>query len=160
MDATYWTAIGTLFSGIGNLIIAIGIISGVLWGIYTYKRNCRAESARWLYDSYKDFFFQRRFSKICDLIEYHYKEKVEGVLRKRVEGTGDINNEDIKLLRDLDCFLNYFDFIIYLENEGHFNKEELRTLFNYWLELMKKSDYEILQNYIKKFGFKRIQSVI
>lgn len=53
-------------------------------------------------------------------------------------------------LADLDDYLNFFEFVAYLEELGQISKEDVRHLFGYFLENLQE---ESIVNYVTKWGY-------
>jgi gamma-glutamylcyclotransferase (GGCT)/AIG2-like uncharacterized protein YtfP len=52
--------------------------------------------------------------------------------------------------------LNYFEFVIHLEREGHLKQSDQRAVFEYWFDLMAKKKRAAVRRYVANFGFKRV----
>ena len=115
-----------------------------------YKKNSARERTRWLFDLYERFYGRpalRAMRIRLDLGETDF-----------LRGAG---NKD--LAADLDDFLNFFEFIAFLQRRGEIKKDEIETLFAYPLQTLGKHaevisylqryDYGELDRLLKELGY-------
>ncbi len=129
MSAEGWYALGQMMLGVGALV-------GGAWALFNYQRSRRFEAARWLQGVFRDFYLSDRFKDVRELLEYNYPERTSPLLERRITDRHvPITIEEMNLLRDLDTLLNYFEHILYLENEGQLSRKDRRAVFDYWFDI-------------------------
>jgi hypothetical protein len=145
---------------ISDVVIASAVLVGGIWAFYNFHKSKRTEAARWLQSLYKDFYFENQFKEIRSCLEYCYQEIVEPVLKRRID-TPDlpVDQADAKILTDLDSFLNYLEYISYLELHNHLRTRDRKAIFNYWFEYIKNPKHYYLQQYIIKYQFRQLELV-
>ena len=67
-----------------------------------------------------------------------------------------MTDDDQVLLEQLDMLLNYFEHVIYLEQERHLTKQDRQAVFEYWFDLMQAPDRAAIRRYASWFGFERV----
>lgn len=147
-------------SAIAELIFALGIVGGGLWGLYTYQKSRRMDAAEWINDLFRDFYLNDRFEEIRRGMEYDYDEEIrpliEGRLTERDRQIKTLDEDDIELLAEVDDLLNYFEHIAYLEQEGHIKTRDKEAMFEYWFDLLNQKKFAAIRRYVSKFGFERV----
>lgn len=106
-----------------NGFLAVAAICGGLWAIFSYRKSRRNDAARWLHNLYKDFYFDNRFRTIRYFLEYRFEKVISPLLKRRVDNPEvEISRTEAKILAELDDLLNYFEYVSYLEIQGHLLK--------------------------------------
>lgn len=140
------------WAAIGQMLLGVGAVFGGFWALYNYKQSRRHEAAIWLQGIYKDFYLADTFTKIRQVLEYHYNELVDPLLLKRIDNPcASTTTDQDALLCELDTLLNYFEYILFLEDEHRFSRKDRQAMLKYWLNLMRR--YESLKHYAAKFNF-------
>jgi hypothetical protein len=153
-----WTAFGTVLVGLGAVI---GAIAGGIWTLLGRRKDRRAEAARWRRDVFRDFYLNDRFREIKLVMEYEYSERLARLLEQRVSDPDvRVLREEMSLLEQLDMFLNYFEFVLHLESEGHLERRDQQAVFEYWFELMAAEERTAVREYASHFGFERVDSAL
>lgn len=128
-------------------IVAL-VISGVgaALALWSYRRSTSMRRAEWLYSLHKEFYQEDRYRRIRRVIDYEDDEYEQ--LREDIE---DPNAERYELLEDLVDYLNFFEFLSGLVRLRQLKDEELKMLFEYYLNRL--ADMEFLRIYIRDTGF-------
>jgi gamma-glutamylcyclotransferase (GGCT)/AIG2-like uncharacterized protein YtfP len=128
-----------------------------VWTVFNYRRGQRAEAARWLQGVFRDFYLEDRFRDIKLVMEYGYDTQLGPLLERRVtDAHVPATADEQALLEQLDMLLNYFEHVIYLEQERHLAKRDRQAVFEYWFELMQAPDRAAIRRYAAWFGFERV----
>jgi ADP-heptose:LPS heptosyltransferase len=147
------------WAAIGQVLLGVGAIFGAWWAIYNYIQSRRHEAAIWLQGIYRDFYLADRFTNIRKILEYHFKEQVEPLLLKRInDPSSSVTPADEALLCELDTLLNYFEYILFLEDEHHFSQKDRQAMLKYWLNLM--GQHQSLKSYVAKFNFTLVAAAL
>jgi hypothetical protein len=110
----------------------------------TYYRNSRRERARWLFDLFQHFYEGDEHKQIRKLIE---SGKTQFAAKE----------EDEELLHQLDNYLNFFEFVDFLNSENILNKDDVFKLFDYPLRQIAQ-DAAIRKYALKKdYGYEGIK---
>jgi len=141
------------------MLLGVGAVFGAGWAIYNYIQSRRHEAAIWLQGIYKDFYLASRFTEIRKILEYRYKELVDPLLLKRIhEPSASITTTEEALLCELDTFLNYFEFILFLEKQHRVSRKDRQAMLEYWLNLLRQ--HENLKCYADKFKFTLVAAAL
>ncbi len=123
------------WSALGQMLLGGGAVIGGAWAIFNYRRSRRDATALWLQGVFKDFYLSNTFSEVRQLLEYHYPERVEPLLERRLaDPHSPVSGTEIEILQSIDTLLNYFEYILYLENERHLSRSDRQPVFEYWFE--------------------------
>ena len=138
--------------------ILLGAVAGT-WTFVNRRKDRRAEAARWVREIFRDFYLDERFDEIKSTIEYDYPETLEPLLEQRLTSPHlPVGAQEIRLLGQLDMFLNYFEHLLYLEEEGHFSERDQQAVFRYWFDLMRSPQRAAVQRYVAQYEFRRLAS--
>jgi hypothetical protein len=150
-----WTA--EEWNAFGNVLLGVGAVTAGIWTLFNYRRAQRAEAARWLQGVFRDFYLDDRFRDIKLVMEYHHVDRLGPLLERRVtDAHVPVTDDDQVLLEQLDMLLNYFEHVIYLEQERHLTKQDRQAVFEYWFDLMQAPDRAAIRRYASWFGFERV----
>jgi gamma-glutamylcyclotransferase (GGCT)/AIG2-like uncharacterized protein YtfP len=154
LDADAWSALG-------HMLLGIGAVIGGGWAIYNYRQSRRYEAATWLQGVYKDFYRADTLTTVRQVLEYHYAETAGPLLSQRIldREVPTTDTEEV-LLRELDTLLNYFEHVLYLEDEHRLSQKDRQAVFEYWFNLMKQPEYASLRRYAARFSFERVARVL
>ncbi len=149
------------WSALGTMLLGLGAIFAGLWALFNYHKNRRAEAAQWLQAVFRDFYLGYRFQHIKLMMEYEYTEKLAPLLERRLTDRAvPVTAAERKLLDQLDMLLNYFEYVIYLEREGHFKRRDRQAVFEYWFDLLAADERAAARRYVASFGFERVTSAL
>jgi hypothetical protein len=100
--------------------------AGVLGAVRIYYRKVALERATWLSSLYSKFYEAPDLKRIRKVLDENLPDapQVEDLLR----------NED----PDLTDYLNFFEFMAYLEARGQLSRRDVAALFDYYLRLLSK----------------------
>jgi gamma-glutamylcyclotransferase (GGCT)/AIG2-like uncharacterized protein YtfP len=145
------------WNAFGNVLLGVGAVTAGVWTVFNYQRARRAEAARWLQGVFRDFYLEDRFRDIKLVIEYRYDTLLGPLLERRVTDSHvPATADEQALLEQLDMLLNYFEHVIYLEQERHLTKDDRQAVFEYWFDLMQAPDRAAIRGYAAWFGFERV----
>jgi hypothetical protein len=130
-----WLQAGTYLAAIAAAIISI----------WQYRRNSGRERTRWLFELYQRFYGQpalRAMRMRLDLGETEF-----------LRGAGDKD-----LAADLDEFLNFFEFIAFLQKRREIKPAEVKALFAYPLQTLGKNPDVI--SYIREYDYGELDRLL
>jgi hypothetical protein len=118
--ALHWLLVNA--QSISYLLAAVSVFIAVL----TYHRNAKLERARWLSTLYSKFYEAPDLKRIRKALDEHPADAGEIEELVRCEDS------------DLTDYLNFFEFMAYLEERGQLKKGDVAALFDYYLRLLSK----------------------
>lgn len=94
---------------------------------------------------YEKFYERPELKQVRDLIdcEANHEQINELVLRGH---------------SDLADYLNFFQFVAYLEGSGQLTQEEIKFMFNYYLHCLKRHDR--VRRYIRDNGYDKLDNLL
>jgi len=153
-DAREWGAFGT------NLI-AIGGLCGGGWALYNYRRQKRAEAARWLQDLFKDLYTNDELVAAREIIEYEYDSVVEPLVQLRVTDRHfELTPQERENLRRVDLVLNLFEQVCYLKQQRHLRHDDVDVFFAYWFDQLRLPERAALRRYLARCGYERCAEMV
>jgi hypothetical protein len=152
--AEEWTAAS-------QAVLAVAVISGGIWGLYTYAQGQRAQRGQWLSNIFADFYCKYSFRNVRATFEHDYDGTLGPLVQQRVTDRELPTTEDeIALLMELDNLLNYFENILYLEEQGLLRKKERLALFQYWFDLLCADECGGIRHYINRSSWQRVTDLV
>jgi len=149
------------WQALGSMLLGVGAISTGLWAVFNYRQTRQYGAATWLQGVYKDFYLADTFAPIRQVLEYHYAETAGPLLSRRILDREIPPTEDEEvLLRELDTLLNYFEYVLYLEDKQQLSNRDRLAVFEYWFDLLKEPECASLRRYAARFRFERVVSAL
>lgn len=143
-----------------NIILAIAAVIGGVWALFNYQKSRRTAAAHWLHSLYKDFYFEERFAAVRVQLEFHFTKHIEPLIeRMNLAPEEEVDDKNVETLRNLDGFLNYFEYIAYLEKEKQLKRKDREALFQYWFDLIKSPEHSTLRRYLLQWGYENLVSI-
>ncbi len=132
---------------------------GIVLQLYWQKKKDRTELILKLY---ADFFHNSKYMSVFKILDSDSLSECNNSIRKIIEG-GEIKSVDGKPIEgveeiDLNSYMNFFNSLAILEEEGIVEQSDIMKLFRYQLERTFAS-IEMLR-YMEDYGFERIKSIL
>ncbi len=126
-------------------IFYVVAIAGVIASACQYRRNSMRARTHWLFELYQRF--------------YQHQELKQMRVRIDWGDTGFAKEEkDRDLLRELDDFLNFFEFIAYLQKRGELKEKEVRAMFDY--PLRRIAEEQPILEYVRRYGYEELDALL
>jgi gamma-glutamylcyclotransferase (GGCT)/AIG2-like uncharacterized protein YtfP len=140
-----------------DAITVIILVPGAVWTFWIYRKSKKKESAEWLHKIFTSFYLSNDIYPIRTAIEFESETKLRPVIERMLVDEGaETTKEERKVLCDIDTLLNYFEFILYLEETKQISRTDCEKLFDYWFCLLKKPSLAYLRLYCHRFGYEGI----
>lgn len=108
-----------------------------------YRKNSARERTRWLFDLYERFYGQQTLRD----------------MRIRLDtGRLEFLDSDDEVPAEFDDFLNFFEFIAFLQRRNEIKKEEVNTLFAYPLQSLGKHAKVI--SYLRRYDYGELDQLL
>lgn len=144
-----------------HMLLGSAAVVGSIWAVFNYFKTRRYEAAKWLNELFREFYIEKTFKKVRLLFEYHYSDTLGPLIERRItDRQVSISKEEQDILTELDTLLNYFEHVLYLEEEQHLRKNDRLAVFEYWFGLLSSPSRGGLRVYISKYGYERIAKVL
>jgi hypothetical protein len=145
------------WSAFGDVVLAVGAVATAAGALYSYWKTKRSEAARWLQGMFQDFYLNDRIRRIKQQLEYDYAEKIGPLLERRLTNRDiPVVDGDRTILDDIDTLLNYFEQVLYLEENDHVKRDDREAIFGYWFDLMGADARGSLRRYAAVWGWERL----
>ena len=131
-----------------DIVIKIIALIGVYIAAINYRSQRIIKKGEWLKSLYEKFYENAT-----------YKEVRRWLDNKEIETK--INLDDNSISEDdekFTDFLNFFEFIANLEDEGQISPKDVLNLFDYYLRKIKQSP--ICKQWIKSYGFEKLEGLL
>lgn len=148
---------GQLLSGLGTIVL-----SGLaLWARQSYRRQVNLEQMRWLQQLYDSFYNSDRYKSVRQVIDFDELEQTLELLRR---GDADPHQLSLPERAQVDQFtdyLNFFEWLAFLEREKQLTFEQLDTMFGYYLiRLLQVDKNHQLRKYIQEKGYEQLHRLL
>lgn len=126
-------------------LAAIGTFAAALVAAFTYRRNAGIERAKWSLSLYEKFYERPDLKFIREIIDSDadHENVIQLVLKCPPEFTD---------------YLNFFEFVAFLERKGQLSREELEALFDYYIKCLKR--HPRVLTFIKDNGFEELKKML
>lgn len=149
--------LGQLLSGLGTLAVA----ALALWARQNYRRQVNLEQMRWLQQLYDSFYNSERYRAVRQAVDFDELDQTLDLLRR---GDADPHQLSLPERTQLDQFtdyLNFFEWVAFLEKEGQLTFEQLDTMFKYYLiRLLQVDKNRQLRKYIQDKGYEQLDRLL
>jgi hypothetical protein len=100
-------------------------ITAAFWALRVYHSNSRRERARWAEDLYSRFYEKEGLKHVRDMLDCDAGDpKVSQMVVDESSAWTD--------------YLNFFEFVAYLESSKQLSQQDVEALFSYYLDCLKK----------------------
>lgn len=146
-----------LLQGLGQPVAILGAALAALWAVYSYRKTRRAAAARWVRELYEQLYTEPALLTGRELLEYDYDRRLRFLFEIRVADRYiQLSDEQREDLRIVDRVLNFFEQLIYLEEEGHITERDRRVFFEYWFDVLADSTKPALHRYLARCGYEHL----
>ncbi|HEY0379831.1 MAG TPA: hypothetical protein VGC87_23140 [Pyrinomonadaceae bacterium] len=144
MNLTDWNVLAELIYRIVATLAIIGTLVAAFLAVFTFRRNARLDRARWALSLYEKFYEKQELKKIRDVLDC--ESDTEQVNKLVLEGKSDFTD-----------YLNFFEFVAFLQHNKQLQNREVEDLFGYYLDCLK--GHERVRKYIKKEGYEKLDEL-
>ncbi|MCG8315366.1 MAG: hypothetical protein MI976_19325 [Pseudomonadales bacterium] len=140
-----------------KIAVHIAAVFAGAWAIYTYKKSKRSDATKRIYDLYNSFYTNENYFWARDTFEHEYIEVVAPLVEKRVTDRHiKLMKDEIENLRKLDLMFNFFEHLIYLEEQHILDQSDREVFFEYWFDFFAYPERGGLRRYFAKCGYERL----
>jgi len=157
MDIRDWGAIGQLLSGIGTATVAgVAILAR-----RSYRHQINLERMKWLQQLYDSFYNSDRYKAVRQRIDFDDLATLFQLLRKSDIAPQELRAQEKDQLDQFTDYLNFFEWIGYLEREGQITFKNVDAMFKYYLvRLLQVDSSKQLRKYILDHGYEELHSLL
>lgn len=131
---------------ITDWVTPLGMLIAAFWALWTYHKSVRLARARWMKELYEKFYEQPQQKDVREQLDSGDEKKIFKLV-----------TEESPLFTD---YLNFFEFLGYLEKSKQVSRDDILGLFRYYLQNL-KAHPEIL-DYVEdpKNGFEGLRKML
>jgi hypothetical protein len=139
----WWESVRTFIQS-GSSVA--GIIA-VFWALWVYHNNSRRERARWTESLYARFYERTELKAVREMLDCK-------------SGSAEVSSLVAEEPAALTDYLNFFEFMAYLEKSRQLSKADMKALFDYYLKCL--SRHKELSAYIQdpQDGFENLRRIL
>lgn len=157
MDLRNLGVIGQFLSGIGIFFLLI-----TAWVTYkNYVYHTQLERLKWLQQLFESFYSSDRYKAVRQQIDFDDMKELLSLLQRSDSDPAGLRREEriqVDLLTD---YLNFFEWIAFLEGKEQLTFDDVDAMFNYYLKRLLQIDGDQqLRRYIRDNGFERLHRLL
>ena len=104
---------------VAGIVASLGTVSAAFIALWVYKRNSWLDRARWASELYKSFYEEEELKQVRDKLDC-------------ANGSADVNQLVVEEAPEFTDYLNFFEYIAFLENSNQLLDSEINDLFGYY----------------------------
>src|ERR1700704_2964424 len=121
--------LGEFLTGVGTIVLC----STALLAFLGYRRQIKREKLRWLQQLYEKFYNQKRYKPVRQRIDFDDLDDLLPLLRKTKDMIQRPSPEERNKIDEFTDYLNFFEWIAFLESVRQLRFKQLNVMFNYYL---------------------------
>lgn len=131
---------------IAGWLTPIGTLVAAFWAAWTYHQSVKLARARWIKELYEKFYEQQQLKPVRERLDSGDEQSIAGLVRDEEPSFTD--------------YLNFFEFLAYLEESGQVKRADMLGIFGYYLQNLKSCPPVIA--YIKDpaKGFEKLRWIL
>ncbi|HTD54090.1 MAG TPA: hypothetical protein VK670_01815 [Silvibacterium sp.] len=143
----FWKDVAAIAS---SVVTALGFMGGTITlcvGVLTYRRNSRAERAKWAGQLFEKFYEADRYKKIRQKLDCGADDPAVAELVAQ-EGSGFTD------------YLNFFELVTFLARSEQLSRSDVLSLFKYYLDCLRQ--HPTVMKYVrdKSKGFEQLRDFL
>jgi hypothetical protein len=145
MNLTDWGVLSEVFRNIASGIAALGALAAAIVAVVTFRRNSKLDRARWALNLYEKFYEKKELKETRDVLDC--EADGEQINKLVLEGKADFTD-----------YLNFFEFVAFLQHNKQLQNREVEDLFGYYLGCLKR--HERVRKYSREEGYERLDELL
>jgi hypothetical protein len=157
MDVRVWGTVAQFISAAGTVTIATTAIVAAS----RYRYQVSLERMKWLQQLYDNFYNSERYKEIRQLIDFDDLGTLVQLLKRSDAAPREVRPAERGQIDQFTDYLNFFEWIGYLEKERQLTIKHIDTMFKYYLvRLMQVDGHQELRQYIKGHGYEELHRLL
>jgi gamma-glutamylcyclotransferase (GGCT)/AIG2-like uncharacterized protein YtfP len=128
---------------VAELLTAVGTIvlsSTAIFAFFSYRRQNKREKLRWLQQLYEQFYNQNRYKPVRQRIDFDDLDDLLPLLYQTQTMSQSPTPEDRNKIDEFTDYLNFFEWIAFLESKNALSYKDIDVMFNYYLKRILQID--------------------
>jgi hypothetical protein len=130
-----------------QLVASTSGIVAVFWALWVYRSNSRRERARWAENLYARFYERAELKAVRERLDCEAGDAL----------VADFVTEESPALTD---YLNFFEFVAYLQSSNQLSKDDVQALFSYYLECLRRHKEVVAYIKNQEKGFEYLRKIL
>jgi hypothetical protein len=130
-----------------QLVAPISGIVAVFWALWVYRSNSQRERARWAENLYARFYERAELKAVRETLDCEAGNAL----------VADLVTEEPPALTD---YLNFFEFVAYLQSSKQLSKEDVQALFSYYLGCLRRHKEVVAYIKNQEKGFEYLRKIL
>jgi hypothetical protein len=157
VDIRDFGPLGQFLSGLGT----IGLFTLGLWARQNYRRQVSLEQMKWLQQLYDSFYNSDRYKEMRQAIDFDELEQTMELLRRGDADPHQLSLPERARVDQFTDYLNFFEWLAYLEEQKQLTFQQLDTMFGYYLtRLLQVDKSRQLRQYIREKGYEQLHELL
>jgi hypothetical protein len=157
MNSNCWLAFGQVLTGAGTL----ALFGTALIAYRSYAHQTELERLKWLQHLTDNFYNQDRYKSIRQKIDFNDVQGLFSLLRRSDTDPQNMRFEERRQLDEFTDYLNFFEWIAFLESKRQLSFEDVDVMFNYYLKrLMQVDQDQQFRKYIQHEGYEKLHKLL
>lgn len=148
-----------LLTGIGTVVLS----STAIFAFFSYRRQIKRERIKWLQQLYEQFYNQSRYKPVRQRIDFDDLDDLLPLLYQTQAMGQRPTREDCNKIDEFTDYLNFFEWIAFLESINELSFKHIDVMFNYYLKRILEVDDKHggkLLTYINASGYEKFVGLL
>ncbi|MGC1105526.1 MAG: hypothetical protein WA876_03235 [Candidatus Acidiferrales bacterium] len=124
----------------------IGGLVAAFWAVWTYHKSAKLGRARWMKELYEKFYEQQQLKSVRRQLDSGDAQHIAKLVKDEDESFTD--------------YLNFFEFLAYLEESGQVKTEDMLGIFGYYLQNLKSSPAVVAYVKDPAKGYEKLRRIV
>ena len=132
-----------------------------LWARQNYRRQVNLEQMKWLQQLYDSFYNSDRYKTVRQMIDFDDLGQTMDLLRRGETDPHHLSLPERDRLDEFTDYLNFFEWLAYLEKEKQLTFAQLDSMFRYYMtRLLEIDKNRELRKYIQEEGYEQLSRLL
>ncbi len=127
-------------------VATIGGLIAAFLAVSTFHQNVKLSRTKWMKELYEKFYEREELKSVRDQLDSGDEQGIAKLVIQEASSFTD--------------YLNFFEFLAYLEESGQVKREDMLGIFGYYLENLKSSRSVLAYINDPTKGFEKLQNVL
>ncbi|MGE5322760.1 MAG: hypothetical protein ACM3SW_07855 [Actinomycetota bacterium] len=146
----------------GLVPLTVSFLSGsAIVAFLAFQNQLKLQRIKWLQELYEAFYNSEQHKRVRQQIDFEDVDHLFSLLEKSDKNPQSLNQEERAELDRFTDYLNFFEWIAFLEKKKQFSFDDLDILFKYYLvRLLQVDKSQRFRKYIKDNGYEGLHSLL
>lgn len=131
---------------LASWVATIGGLIAAFLAVFTFRQNVKLSRTRWMKELYEKFYEREDLKSVRNQIDSGDEQEIANLVIQEASTFTD--------------YLNFFEFLAYLEESRQVKREDMLGIFGYYLENLKSSPSVLAYIQDPTKGFEKLRNVL